>query len=349
MLRPIIAPAVTSSTMVELLAIDRLRVRFRSLSPVRAWLAGITDPMIDAVADVSLVIPAGGAFGLVGESGSGKTTLGRAIVGLVPAQDGAIRLAGTPLRLRERAALRSWRRQVAMTFQDPIGSLSPRLTVRALVGEPFRIHGIGHRTLDAEARRLLNLVGLAAAYLDRYPHELSGGQARRVGIARAIALEPRLLIADEPTAGLDVSVQGEILNLLARLRGELGVALLLITHNLAAARLSTEVLGVMYMGRLVETGRTADIFRQPAHPYTSSLLAAMPAADPARRHRPPAVRGEVPSLLHRPRGCEFHTRCTQVEPRCRVEAPPSLDVASGRRVRCHFPLSRDVAGSPAPH
>jgi peptide/nickel transport system ATP-binding protein len=331
--------------MAELLRIDGLRVRFRALSPVRAWLAGIAEPMIDAVADISLVIPAGGAFGLVGESGSGKTTLGRAVVGLVPAQDGTIRLAGTALRRRDRAALRSWRRQVAMTFQDPIASLSPRLTVRTLVAEPFRIHGIGARSLDAEARRLLALVGLAAPFLDRYPHELSGGQARRVGIARALALEPRLLIADEPTAGLDVSVQGDILNLLARLRGELGLALLLITHNLAAARLSTELLGVMYMGRLVESGRTAEIFRRPAHPYTASLLAAMPVADPARRDRPPAVRGEVPSLLHRPSGCEFHTRCPQAEPRCRVEMPLPHDAVPGRSVRCHFPLVKDALRS----
>jgi oligopeptide/dipeptide ABC transporter ATP-binding protein len=331
--------------MVELLTIDRLRVRFRTLSPVRAWLAGIADPMIDAVADVSLAIPAGGAFGLVGESGSGKTTLGRAIVGLVPAQYGTIRLAGTLLPLSDRAALRSWRRQVAMTFQDPVGSLSPRLTVRALLREPFRVHGIGDRALDAEARRLLALVGLAAPFLDRYPHELSGGQARRVGIARALALEPRLLIADEPTAGLDLSIQGDILNLLARLRGELGLALLLITHNLAAARLSTELLGVMYMGRLVETGRTTDIFRRPAHPYTASLLAAIPFADPARRDRPPAVHGEMPSLLRRPRGCEFHTCCTRTDSRCRVELPLPHDAAPGRSVRCHFPLTKDALRS----
>src|SRR5260221_1571893 len=177
--RPIIARAVIFSKMVELLAIERLRVRFRAVSLVRAWLAGIADPMIAAVADVSLAIPAGGAFGLVGEGGSGKTTLGRAIVGLVPAKDGTIRLAGTLLPLRDRVALRAWRRQVAMTFQDPIGSLSPRLTVRALVSEPFRVHGIGARSLDAEARRLLALVGLAAPVLDRYPHELSRWPAPR--------------------------------------------------------------------------------------------------------------------------------------------------------------------------
>jgi oligopeptide/dipeptide ABC transporter ATP-binding protein len=324
--------------VAELLEVDRLRVRFRALTPFAARLAGVRDPMIDAVADVSLSIPEGGAFGLVGESGSGKTTLGRAIMGLVPVWSGEIRLSGEAYP-KSGNALKTWRRHVAMTFQDPSGSLSPRLTVRALITEPFRIHGLGHRDLDAEARRLISLVGLAVDFLDRYPHELSGGQARRVGIARALALEPRLLIADEPTAGLDVSVQGEVLNLLARLRQELGIALLLITHNLAAVRLSAEQLGVMYMGRLVETGSTASVFRNAAHPYTAALLAAIPVADPTR-HRERAVAGEVPSLLNRPAGCEFHTRCPRAEPRCRVEAPEPREITPGHTARCHFPLSR---------
>jgi len=323
--------------VAELLEVERLRVRFRAVKPLNAWLAGIRDPMIDAVADVSLSIAEGGAFGLVGESGSGKTTLGRAIMGLVPVASGEIRLSGAAFPRRGRA-LKAWRRQIGMTFQDPTGSLSPRLTVRALIAEPFRIHGMARRELGAEARRLVSLVSLSEDFLDRYPHELSGGQARRVGIARALALDPRLLIADEPTAGLDVSVQGEVLNLLARLRQELGIALLLITHNLAAVRLSAERLGVMYMGRLVETGPTATVFRGPAHPYTAALLAAIPVADPTRQ-RVRAIAGEVPSLLHRPPGCEFHTRCPHAEPRCRAEAPAAREVAPGHVARCHFPLA----------
>jgi peptide/nickel transport system ATP-binding protein len=323
--------------VAELLDLERLRVRFRALTPLAARLAGIRDPMIDAVAAVSLSIPEGGAFGLVGESGSGKTTLGRAIMGLVSVWSGEIRLAGAAFPKRGGSALKTWRRQIAMTFQDPTGSLSPRLTVRALITEPFRIHGLAGRDLGAEARRLISLVGLAADFLDRYPHELSGGQARRVGIARALALEPRLLIADEPTAGLDVSVQGEVLNLLARLRGELGIALLLITHNLAAVRLSAERLGVMYMGRLVETGPTAAVFREAAHPYTAALMAAIPVADPTRP-RDRVIAGEVPSLLNRPPGCEFHTRCPLAEPRCRAEAPEPRTMAPGHIARCHFPL-----------
>jgi oligopeptide/dipeptide ABC transporter ATP-binding protein len=325
--------------VAELLDVTGLRVRFRAVKPLAAWLAGIRDPMISAVADVSLSIAEGGAFGLVGESGSGKTTLGRAILGLVPVERGEIRLQGAALPRRGGATLKAWRRRVAMTFQDPVGSLSPRLTVRALIAEPFRIHRMGVRDLGAEARRLISLVGLSEDFLDRYAHELSGGQARRVGIARALALDPRLLIADEPTAGLDVSVQGEILNLLARLRQELGIALLLITHNLAAVRFSAERLGVMYMGRLVETGPTASVFRSPAHPYTAALLAAIPIADPTR-HRERAIAGEVPSLLHRPLGCEFHTRCPYAEARCRAEAPAAHEIAPGHVARCHFPLAR---------
>lgn len=294
--------------------------------------------MIDAVAEVSLSVPEGGAFGLVGESGSGKTTLGRAVMGLVPVWSGAIHLAGAALP-KHGIALKTWRRQVAMTFQDPAGSLSPRLNVQTLITEPLRIHGMASRDLGAEARRLISLVGLAADFLGRYPHELSGGQARRVGIARALALEPRLLIADEPTAGLDVSVQGEVLNLLTRLRGELGIALLLITHNLAAVRLSAERLGVMYMGRLVETGPTGAVFRNPAHPYTAALLAAIPVADPTR-HRERAVAGEVPSLMRRPTGCEFHARCPRAEARCRTEAPEPREIAPRHGARCHFPLSQ---------
>jgi len=326
----------------ELLEVEGLRVRFRALPPLRAWLAGVRDPWIDAVADVSLSIPADSAFGLVGESGSGKSTLGRAVLGLVSAESGAIRLEGSPLPARDRAGLKTWRRRIAMTFQDPVGSLSPRLTVRALVTEPFRIHDLGERDLAAEGRRLMSLVGLSEIFLDRYAHELSGGQARRVGIARALALSPRLLIADEPTAGLDVSVQGEILNLLARLRGELGIALLLITHNLAAVRLSTDRLGVMYMGRIVEAGPTRDIFAGAAHPYTAALLAAIPVADPTR-HRQPAVAGEVPSLLRRPPGCEFHTRCPFIQDRCRHERPAGRRIATDHVARCHFPLK--VTGS----
>src|SRR5687768_11597648 len=214
------------------------------MGPLRALLQGVSDPYLAAVADVSLAIGEAATFALVGESGSGKTTLGRAIIGLVPAQAGSVRFEGQELLGLSDRALRPCRRRLAMMFQDPQASLSPRLTVRALIAEPFRIHGLRGRELRAEALRLLALVGLNAEFLERHPHELSGGQARRVGVARALALEPRLIIADEPTAGLDVSVQGEILNLLARLQERHGISYLIITHNLPVVRRISERIAI---------------------------------------------------------------------------------------------------------
>jgi oligopeptide/dipeptide ABC transporter ATP-binding protein len=276
---------------------------------------------------------------LVGESGSGKTTLGRALIGLVEPSSGRIRFDGADRPGRSASAWKRWRRQMAMMFQDPVGSLSPRLAVRALVSEPLAIHGAGSRDLAAEAERLLALVGLPADFGGRFPHELSGGQARRVGVARALSLGPRLVIADEPTAGLDVSVQGEILNLMGRLQQELGLAYLLITHNLAIVRHVSDRLAVMYLGRLVETGPTDEIFARPAHPYTHALLAAQPQPDPDRRRLTVELSGEVPSLRNRPPACEFHTRCPFAQPVCREVAPELREIAPQRRVRCHFPLA----------
>ncbi len=325
------------AVVTALLEVENLRVRFRTAGPVRAALTGLGEPFLDAVLDVSFVVAPGTTFALVGESGSGKTTLGRAITGLVPIHAGRIRFAGEPLP-RGAAALARWRRDIAMMFQDPLASLSPRHTVRSLIAEPFRIHGETARDLDAEVRRLLDLVGLPADFAGRYPHQLSGGQARRVGVARALALSPRLIIADEPTAGLDVSVQGEILNLMAKLQRELGLAYLVITHNLAITRHISDAMAVMYMGRFVEHGPTAAIFARPAHPYTHGLLAAQPRPDPDHRRQDVELKGEVPSLLHRPVGCEFHTRCPYAQERCRVEAPTPHAITADQAARCHFPL-----------
>ena len=325
------------AVVTALLEVENLRVRFRTAGPVRAALTGLGEPFLDAVLDVSFVVAPGSTFALVGESGSGKTTLGRAITGLVPIHAGRVRFAGKPLP-RGAAALARWRRDIAMMFQDPLASLSPRHTVRSLIAEPFRIHGETARDLDAEVRRLLDLVGLPADFAGRYPHQLSGGQARRVGVARALALSPRLIIADEPTAGLDVSVQGEILNLMAKLQRELGLAYLVITHNLAITRHISDAMAVMYMGRFVEHGPTAAIFARPAHPYTHGLLAAQPRPDPDDRRQDVELKGEVPSLLRRPAGCEFHTRCPYAQERCRVEVPMPRATAADHAARCHFPL-----------
>ena len=322
--------------MPSLLDVTDLSVRFRTAGPLARLFAPGRPAYIEAVSGVTFSLPAASTFGLVGESGSGKTTLGRALVGLVPPSGGEIRFEGAE-RPHSAAGWKRWRRQMAMMFQDPVGSLSPRLTVRALVTEPLAIHGAHGVKLREEANRLLALVGLPPDFGGRYPHELSGGQARRVGVARALALNPRLVIADEPTAGLDVSVQGEVLNLMSRLQRELGLTYLLITHNLAIVRHVSDRLAVMYLGRLVETGPTDQIFAMPAHPYTHGLLAAQPHPDPDRRRMRAELSGEVPSLRQRPPGCEFHTRCPFAQPVCRVEAPVLREVAPDRMVRCHFP------------
>ncbi len=226
-----------------------------------------------------------------------------------------------------------------MMFQDPVASLSPRRTVRALITEPFRIHGLRRaRSRRREPPRLLAMVGLGADFLERYPHELSGGQARRVGVARALALSPKLIIADEPTAGLDVSVQGEVLNLFSRLQAELGIGYLIITHNLPVVRRVSPLIAIMYLGRLVEVGPTALVFARPAHPYTHALLAATPRPDPALRRTAVELVGEIPSLANRPQGCEFHTRCPFAQARCRAEAPALRELAPGHWASCHFPF-----------
>jgi peptide/nickel transport system ATP-binding protein len=302
--------------MTALLEITDLEVGFPMAGGLLGMVTGRGDQII-AVAGVSLTVEAGTTFAIVGESGSGKTTLARAINGLVAAGAGSIRFEGQELLGLSEADFKPLRRQIAMMFQDPVGSLSPRLTVGALLQEPFRVHGMSGRDLNAEVERLLNLVGLPPAFAGRYPHQLSGGQARRVGVARALALEPKLVIADEPTAGLDVSVQGEILNLMNELQERLGIAILIITHNLHVVRHVAHHMAIMYLGRVVEEGATERIFAHPRHPYTLALLSANPKPDPDAIGKPLALEGEIPSLLSRPEGCEFHTRCPFAQPRCR--------------------------------
>ncbi len=293
---------------------------------------------IDAVSGVSLQIEEGKTYGIVGESGSGKTTLARAVAGLHHASEGSILYRGQELRDLPEAQFRKLRREIVMMFQDPIGSLSPRLSIKSLITEPFRIQGMKDRDLDAEAKRLLQMVGLPPEFSSRYPYQISGGQARRVGVARALALDPKLLIADEPTAGLDVSIQGEMLNLLGRLQDELGLAIMIITHNLNVVRHITDRVGIMYLGKLVEEGETDTVFANPQHPYTLALLAANPEPDPDAQLMRIELQGEPPSILRRPTGCEFHTRCPFVQPRCSAVVPAWQVEGTGAH-RCHFPAS----------
>ncbi len=292
---------------------------------------------IKGVAGVSFSVARGETFALVGESGSGKTTLARAINGLQPVSAGHIEFEGKAVEGQDRAGLKAMRRRMSMMFQDPVGSLSPRLNVGQLIAEPFRIHGVEGRDLRGEVVRLLNLVGLSNDFAERYPHQLSGGQARRVGVARSIALDPTLIIADEPTAGLDVSVQGEVLNLLNDLRERLGLSMVIITHNLHVVHHVADRVAVMYLGRFVETGPTGEVFRDPRHPYTAALLSANPEPDPDKAHDRISLPAEVPSLLNRPPGCEFHTRCPWAREDCRTRVPRPEPLGN-RMISCHYPL-----------
>jgi peptide/nickel transport system ATP-binding protein len=318
-------------------------VRYAIAGPVKAMLAGLASRHVDAVLDVSFDVERGTTLAIAGESGSGKSSLARAIAGLTPVSAGTVLFDGHNPFAGDIRGGRAYHREVAMMFQDPVSSLSPRRTVKALIAEPFIVHGMKNKDLAAEARRLLALVGLPADFAARYPHQLSGGQARRVGVARAIALNPKLIIADEPTAGLDVSVQGEILNLLTRLQREFGLTYIIITHNLAVVRHVSDGLAIMYMGRFVELGPTAQVFARPAHPYTAALIAAQPHPDPDRRRTEPALLGEVSSLRNRPSGCEFHPRCPKAQTRCRTDRPSVTRLGSAHTVRCHYPLAEAVS------
>jgi len=323
--------------MKPLLELRDIRVRFRSRSSLNALLSGDRDPFVDAVNGVSLHIGEGETYGLVGESGSGKTTLARSIIGLVQPQEGSIRYDGIELVDMPAAEMQRFRGNVGTMFQDPVGSLSPRMTIRSLLAEPFRIHDMTNRDLGQEVNRLLDMVGLNKDFANRYPHQLSGGQARRVGVARALALNPKLIVADEPTAGLDVSVQGEILNLLGKLQDELGISILVITHNLNVVRHITDRMGIMYFGRILEQGPTSTMFHQPSHPYTLALLSANPEPDPDAQIDRLELQGEVPSLLNRPSGCEFHPRCPFSDSSCESTSPQLSMVGDDHSFRCHQP------------
>jgi peptide/nickel transport system ATP-binding protein len=338
-----IAPAPSSSLArtkngAPLLETRDLNVRFPTESWLLAKLQGREPKGLDAVFDVSLTLRPGETLGVVGESGSGKSTLGRAILNLVPVTAGKVFFEGNEVQSLAERKFKPLRRNMAMMFQDPNGSLSPRKTVRALITEPLQVHGSKGGDLDEEAARLADMVRLPRALLSRFPNQLSGGQARRVGVARALALSPRLIVADEPTAGLDVSVQGEILNLMADLQAEHGLGYLIITHNLPVIRHISNRIAIMYLGRIVEQGPADEIFRHQHHPYTASLVQGVPQPDPDRKRAHSGLKGEVPSLLDRPSGCDFVLRCPVARPLCHEAKPAHRDVGPDRIIACHFPL-----------
>lgn len=322
----------------QLLKVENFNIRY----PVGNIFKRISQPgtptYLNAVIDASLHLNVGETLGLVGESGSGKTSLGRGLLKLIKVHSGNIQFDGEDITSLPESKLKSLRRDMAMMFQDPVGSLSPRKTVRSLLTEPFQIHGLQNVDLDAELNRLCDMVSLPREFAGRYPHELSGGQARRVGVARALALNPRLVIADEPTAGLDVSVQGEILNLMARLQQEHSLSYLIISHNLPVIRHVCDRVAIMYLGRIVEQGDCDEIFQQPAHPYTEALINSVPQPDPDKRRQLVSIEGEVPSLSKRPSGCEFHPRCHYAQAQCREQTPQLQRISTQHEVQCHFPL-----------
>ncbi len=298
---------------------------------------------VRALDDVTLAIGPGEIVGLVGESGSGKSTLCRVLVGLTSPASGRVAFAGRPVHEHLRDGPLAFRRRIQMLLQDAVASLSPRMTIGRTLEEPIAIHDLPREEARARLAEILRRLGLAPDVLSKFPHQISGGQARRVGVARALLLRPEVIVADEPTAGLDVSVQGELLNLLLDLQRDFGLTYLLVSHNLNVIRRVTGRSVVMYLGQLVEDAPTAALFAQPAHPYAAALLSTNPAIDPARRQRNIVLQGEMPSVVNPPSGCRFHTRCPVVQPRCRTEPPAlvALDAGLGesRRVRCHFPFS----------
>ena len=320
--------------MTALLEVENLRVSFPS-----GGTLGWRQKTVDSVADVSFNIAPGETYAIVGESGSGKTTLLRAIAGLLPVAGGAVKFDGQEISGLSRSKYRPLRKDIAVMFQDPVGSLSPRRTVHALLAEPYVINGMKGRDLRAEVARLLDIVGLPTDFAGRYPHQLSGGQARRIGVARALALSPKLILADEPTAGLDVSVQGELLNLLNDLRENLGLAMMMITHNLNVIRHVAARMGIMYLGRLVEEGDTQEIFAHPRHPYTLCLLSANLSLDSNASEQRITLQGEPPSIAMRPQGCEFRQRCPFADEQLCTQTPAWTMLDDRRGLRCLKPLA----------
>ncbi len=292
--------------------------------------------VLRAVDGVTLRLEPGETLGIVGESGCGKSTLARLILKLLPATSGTIEILGTDVTRFDERRMRPLRRGIQAVFQDPMSSLNPRMRVGEIIAEPLRAIGMARGAIAARVREILPLVGLPSDVLSRYPHAFSGGQRQRIAIARALAADPRIVICDEATSALDVSVQAQILNLLADLQKRLSLSMIFISHNLGAVRHVSHRVAVMYLGRFVETGSEDEIFTTPLHPYTAALLASIP--EPVLdQPRTAAVRGEIPSASARPSGCHFHPRCPKVQDRCRTEDPAFREISPARAVRCHFP------------
>lgn len=298
---------------------------------------------VHAVDGVSLAIMPGETLGLVGESGCGKSTLGRCMVRLYDISSGTLKFKNEDITKKSMREMRPLRKELQVVFQDPYASLNPRRRVRDLIAEPLRVHTKrSEKQIADRVSEILNLVGLQPDHALRFPHEFSGGQRQRIGIARAIALEPKLIVLDEPVSALDVSVQAQIVNLLADLQDRLNLTYVFIAHDLSVVRQVSTRIAVMYLGSIVELGNAGDIFTNPAHPYTQALISAVPVPDVTKQgtRKRIVLTGDVPSPINPPPGCRFHPRCPVAQDRCKSDRPELLEQTDGRTVACHFPLTK---------
>ena len=321
--------------MSTLLEVKNLVKRFES----GGGMLGGPKQIVRAVNDVSFTVERGQSLGLVGESGCGKSTVARTLLRLVEPDEGSIVFDGTELRNASSAQLRALRKRIQIVFQDPFASLNPRLTVRQTLSEPLRVHKLGSaEQIHATITRTLDEVGLPQTALDRYPFEFSGGQRQRIGIARALVLNPELIVADEPVSALDVSVQAQILQLLERLKAERKLSFVFVSHDLGVVRHFCDEVCVMYLGRIVERGKTGEVLDAPQHPYSRVLRDSSPVPDPAARIRLAKITGEIPAPTDLPTGCTYHPRCAHAQAHCSAQVPELRQTSAGRKVGCFYPL-----------